>query len=151
MRTLQLLCTTLLLSVGLWAGDSPLSGTWKFNPSKGHPIQPVMKSSTAHVAADEEKLKLNQDFVDDKGQSSTVTFEAKFDGKDYPVSGDPTISTVSIRRVNDHEVILSLKKDGKLVGKNKVTVSKDGKTTTCNVTQYSEGKRTSGTYIYDKE
>jgi len=40
---------------------------------------PIPQSSTARVDADEENLKLSQDFVDDKGQAMTVTFEAKFD------------------------------------------------------------------------
>lgn len=151
MRLLRLVIVMLSLSVCLQAAESPFSGTWRFNPSKGHPIQPVMKSSTAHIDADENNFKLDQDFVDDKDQSSTVTFKAKFDGKDYPVKGDPGTDSVSLHRVNERQADLTFKKAGKVVFKNSVAVSKDGKTTTCTVTDYSEGKSNKGTFVYDKQ
>jgi hypothetical protein len=151
MRLLRLLVVVLSLSVGLLEAQSPFSGTWKLNTSKSHQIPPPTKSSTAHIDADEENFKLKQDFVEDKGQS-TATFEAKFDGKDYPVTGEPMYyDSVQVRRVNEREVILTVKKAGKLVSTNRVMVSKDGKTVTCIVTDYSEGKPRKGTDIYDKE
>jgi hypothetical protein len=151
MRLLRLVVVLLSISIPLFAAESPFSGTWKFNPSKGDPIPPVMKSSTARIDADEENFKLNQDFTDEKGQSSNVTFEAKFDGKDYPVTGDPDTDSVSLHRVSQREVILTFKKGGKIVFKNTAIVSRDGKTTTLNVTDYSEGKPKTGTEVYDKQ
>jgi hypothetical protein len=141
----------LSLSVGLLAAESPFSGTWKLNTSKGHLIAPAMKSSTAQIDADQENFKLKQDFVDDKDQSSTATFEAKFDGKDYPVNGDPNIDSVSARRVNDRQLFVTFKKAGKVVATNSVSVSKDGKTTTCKYTDHSEAKPKEGTYVYEKQ
>ena len=81
MRSLRLLITMLSLSVGLFAADNPFTGTWTNNPSKSHSIPPHPKSSTARIDGDEQNFKLNQEFVDDKGQKATSSFEAKFDAK----------------------------------------------------------------------
>ena len=151
MRLVRLLIVILSFSVCVLAAESPFTGTWKYNASKSHSIPPGIKSSTAQVDADQGNLKLHQDFVDDKDQSATVTFEAKFDGKEYPVHGDPDTDTVSVHRVNEHQLDLTFTKAGKVIGKNSVVVSKDGKTTSCHLTVYGEGKPKKGTDVYDKQ
>jgi hypothetical protein len=94
----------------------------------------------ARVEADNKRLKLEQDFVDAKGKSSTVKFEAKFDGKDYASSGDDGFDSVSLHRINQREFTLTFKKAGKVVGENDVSVSRDGKTTTVKEIYNSEAK-----------
>src|SRR5207237_10303625 len=49
MGSLRLLLVLLSFSAIILAADSPLSGTWKFNPSKSHPDPPISKSLVAHV------------------------------------------------------------------------------------------------------
>ena len=83
MRLLKMLAVVLAMSLSLFAAESPFSGTWKLNLAKSTP--PVPKSDIAVVDADENGLKLNQDIVTDKGESLKISYEAKFDGKDYPV------------------------------------------------------------------
>jgi hypothetical protein len=41
MRSLRLLLIVLSLSGSLLAAESPFSGTWKLNPTKGHPTPPI--------------------------------------------------------------------------------------------------------------
>ena len=151
MRLLRLLLVLACFSKVLFAADSPFSGTWKLDPSKSHMTPPILKSSTARVDADEENFKLSQDFVDDKGQTMTVTFEAKFDGKNYPVTGDPDIDSVSLRRITDHRIKATFKKAGKVGSISDITVSKDGKTTRLAYTDYIEGKTRKGSAIYEKQ
>ena len=121
--------------MSMFASDSPFSGTWKLKPKEGEGI-----SSTARVEADNTHLKLEQDFVDAKGKSSTVKFDAKFDGKDYPSSGDDGFDSVSLHRINEREFTLTFKKARKVVGKNHVSVSRDGRTTTVTQIYNSEAK-----------
>lgn len=135
MRCFRVLMVLAALSLSVFAADSPFSGTWKLRAKEGDPI-----SSTARVQADNEHLKLEQDFVDSKGKSSTVSFDAKFDGKDYPSSGDDGFDSVSLHRINEREFTLTLKKEGKVIGKNHVRVSKDGKTTTVTEVYSTETK-----------
>jgi len=134
-RCFRLLLIVAALSMSMFASENPFSGTWKLKPKEGEAI-----SSTARVEADNAHLKLEQDFVDAKGKSSTVKFDAKFDGKDYPSSGDDGFDSVSLQRINEREFTLTFKKAGKVVGKNDVSVSKDGKTTTVKQIYSSEVK-----------
>jgi hypothetical protein len=53
-------------------------------------------------------------------------FEAKFDGKDYPVQGDPS-QMVSLRRIGDDTIEETERQDGKVLRVTLITVSRDGK------------------------
>ena len=147
MRCLRLLVVVLFVCVSVMAAENPFSGTWKFNPAKGHNTPPVPKSQMVTIEADKENFKFTSEGIDDKDQPFKAIYEAKFDGKDYPFTGDPTIDTVSLRRVNDHEIKITTKKAGKVVADLDVVVSKDGKTTMVNYTDKGE----KGTSVYDKQ
>ena len=152
MRLRLLFITLLFCCTTLFAADSPFSGTWKLNLEKGHIIPPAPKSMTVHVENDGDNFKLHNEIVDDKGTTSIVSFDAKVDGKDYPVTGDPMVDLISIQRINDHKIKLTVKKDGKLVGTQTVTVSKDGQTTTTDDDFYMpDGKEQKGAGVYDKQ
>jgi hypothetical protein len=58
------------------------------------------------------------------------SFDAKFDGRDYPVKGGRVTSTVSLRKVNDRTIEQTTKRDGKVVMVDYMAVSADGKTLT---------------------
>ena len=52
-------------------------------------------------------------------------FDAKFDGKFYPVEDDPAHTMVSLRLVNPNTVEQTAKRDGKIVGVLRLTVAPD--------------------------
>ena len=72
------------------------------------------------------------------------SYEAKFDGKDYPVKGDPGGSVVSLKKVSDYSIEETTKRDGKVVAVSYMTVSADGKT----LTAKSENKERGGTFTF---
>jgi len=146
-----LVLVILSFSASVLAADSPFSGTWKFNPSKGHSTPPIPKSVVAHVESDVENFKFSQEGVDDKDQSFKSSYEAKFDGKEYPITGDPDSDSVSLQRVNEREIKFTIKKSGTVVSKLDVVVSKDGQTTIVNYTNYIQGKEQKGSAVYDKQ
>ena len=151
MRHLKMLAVVLAMSLSLFAAESPFSGTWKLNLAKSKTTPPVPKSDIAVVDADENGLKLNEDIITDKGESLKISWEAKFDGKDYPVTGDPSSDSVSYQRVNANTLKGKAKKAGKVVVDATIVVSKDGKITTVNYTDYSQAKPAKGTGVYDKQ
>jgi hypothetical protein len=55
------------------------------------------------------------------------SYDAKFDGKDYPMNGDPGHTMVSLKRVGNDTIEETDKRDGKVVGVYRMTVSSDGK------------------------
>ena len=64
-----------------------------------------------------------------KSSSSTGQgFDAKFDGKDYPITGDPGYSLISLRRIDDHTIESTVKRQDKVVRVVRRTVSSDGRT-----------------------
>jgi hypothetical protein len=107
--------------------------------------------STAKVEADGKKFKLDQETLDYKGQSSTLNFDAKLDGKDYPVSGDPHYDSVQVSSINERKIKVTFKKDGKRVGVSDVTVSNDGKNSTLVYTEFSESTPRKHTSFWEKQ
>ncbi|MGA2167010.1 MAG: hypothetical protein ABSG62_02285 [Terracidiphilus sp.] len=77
------------------------------------------------------------------------TFTAKFDGKDYPVTGAYTYDSVSLKRIDAHTIEETDKRDGKEVEVAKLTVSSDGK----KMTVVSTNKLTdrTSTFIAEKK
>lgn len=128
--------------VGLvWAGD-PYVGIWKLNPTKtkvtGSGSADVNATST--ISGQENGMKLTYDGVDDSGKPTHLEFDAKYDGKDYSIKGNPAIDTISIRKINNNTQDRLYKKGGKEVWSQHAVVSKDGRTGT--VTQ--KGKDAKG-------
>lgn len=78
-----------------------------------------------------------------------VHWDAKFDGKEYPVSGTYANETVSVKKLGDHAVEVTIKRDGKVLGVDKITVSADGK----KMTTVADNKQTGrvSTYIDEKQ
>jgi len=57
-----------------------------------------------------------------------VPYTVKADGTDQPVSGDPYVTTVAVKVVNDREIQRTGKKDGKIIFTATDIVSADGNT-----------------------
>jgi len=51
----------------------------------------------------------------------------KFDGKAYPVKGNPYHDAEGMRVINDHTLFIQGLKDGKVMWWGTITISKDGK------------------------
>lgn len=146
MRAFRVFFVVLCLAIGLFAAESPFTGTWKLQPSQGD-----SSSGTANVEADEHNFKVNQHVVDGKGQTTSFIFQAKFDGKDYPTSGDMDFDTGSVVRISERKLKVTFKRAGKRVGESDIRVSEDGKTTTLVFTDYSEKPPKQYTTLWQKE
>ena len=125
----------LALSLGLAvaaaaAGDDPLMGTWILNVPKSQLGTPVPKSIVRKHIPIPGGVRVVQDRVDAQGKASTGEFTVKFDGKDYPISGDPYVDRLIMKRIDKYRA------DGiGMKGDKKSTtytwqVSKDGKVLT---------------------
>jgi hypothetical protein len=60
--------------------------------------------------------------------SAEQGFDAKFDGQDYPITGDIGHSLISLTRIDDHTIESTVKRQGKVVRVVRRTVSSDGRT-----------------------
>jgi len=104
----------------------------------------------AHIA-DDNGIKVTDDVTESEGRLNRVSYEAKFDGKDYPAKGSHAFESVSFRRVNINTLKANTKKAGKVVGDYTMVVSKDGKTTTVKYHETNAERTIKGSAVYDKQ
>jgi hypothetical protein len=127
-------------------------GTWKLDEAKSKIPAGFVKNSTVIYANEGDNVKVTTDGTDKDGKPLHTEWTGKFDGKEYPLTGDPTADSRSYKTINEHELELTSKKSGKVTTAGKVVVSKDGKTRTLHMTGTdSSGKKMSGVSMYDKQ
>jgi hypothetical protein len=145
------LLITLALGTTLWAAD-PAIGTWKLNVAKSkYTPGPSPKSATITYEETADGIKRMGESVDAEGKTTSFGYTAKYDGKDYPVTGSELFDTITLKR-NDHITEATLKKSGKVVSSARREVSKDAKTMTLAITgTNSKGEKTKDTAIYEKQ
>ena len=99
-----------------------------------------------------DQVKVTTDGTTGDGKPVQTEWTGKFDGKDYPLTGDPNANSRSYKKVNDRTLELTNKKDGKVTTSGRIEVSADGMTRTLMVHgTTSDGKKFTYTAVYDKE
>src|SRR5262249_29514254 len=127
-------------------------GTWKLNEAKSKIGAGMPKNHTVVYAADGDSMKITIDGTGADGKPVHSEWTGKFDGKDYPVTGDPNVDTRSVTKVDDHTLTVTQKKGDKVSITAKVVLSADGKTRTVNASGTdASGKKVSTTAVYDKQ
>jgi hypothetical protein len=146
---------TLLLGfvgAGLCFGQDPQIGTWKLNEGKSKIAAGAPKFTTVVYEAAGDSVKVTVDGTDSDGKPVHTEWTGKYDGKDYPVTGDSTADTRSYTKVNNHMLAFTSKKAGKVTTSGRGVVSADGKTRTVTLKGTdSKGKKFSSTAVYDKQ
>ena len=90
--------------------------------------------------------------VEAVGKTTSLEYTAKYDGKDYPVTGSELFDTIAIKRIDDHNAQATLKRSGKVIGKAHRSVSSDGKVMTVKISATSaKGEKVNNVVVYDKE
>jgi hypothetical protein len=131
---------------------SPQMGTWKLNEAKSKFAPGAPKNHTVVYEAAGDNVKVTVDGTDADGKALHNEWTGKFDGKDYPVTGDPMFDTRAYKQVNDHTLDMTIKKDGKVTMTGKIVVSADGKTRTVTTSGTdAKGKKVKVTAVYDKQ
>jgi hypothetical protein len=152
-RSILVLAALCLAGFGLaFAADNVNMGMWKLNESKSKIAAGMPKNTTVTYTADGDNIKVTTDGTDADGKPTHTEWTGKFDGKDYPVTGDPNSDARSYKQVDDHTLMLENKKGGQVTMSGKIVVSADGKSRTVTVKgKDSKGKEMSGTAVYDKQ
>jgi len=119
------------------AGSHAISGAWR--TSKINSVSSNGLTVTYQGTADGLKMS------DQNGNS----YDAKFDGKDYPINGDPGHTMVSLKRISANIIEETDKRDGKIVGIYRMTVSPDGKSISASYMDKERGTTT--TFIMEKQ
>jgi hypothetical protein len=152
-RSVVLLLVLCLIGLGVaFAAENPHMGTWKLNEAKSKIPPGAVKISTTVFAAEGDNVKITNDGTDSDGKSIHQEWIGKFDGKDYPATGDPNVDSRSYTPVNARTLVAEAKKGGKIVAKWKIVVAKDGKSRTLSGSGKDDsGKKVTSTAVYDKQ
>jgi len=127
-------CVLMFLLPVLAIAQSQFDGTWKID------------MSTVQFPKKPDVYLLQNGMYECKSCAPPISIKA--DGTDQAVTGHPYYDTMSVKVMDDHNVEMATKRDGKVVGTEKDSVSSDGNTLTVNWTDSGEpsGGTQSGTY-----
>src|SRR6267378_1267914 len=150
-RVILLTLAALFVGVTVCLAANPHMGTWKLNEAKSKFSPGASKNTTVVYEAAGDSVKVTVDGVDGAGSPTHNEWTGKFDGKFYPVTGDPTSDTRSYRKINNRTLALTGKKGGKVTLTGRIVVSANGRTRTVNTTGTDpKGQRVSNRAVYDK-
>ncbi|HYN10622.1 MAG TPA: hypothetical protein VES67_24775 [Vicinamibacterales bacterium] len=154
--TIKRLCTaTLLVGIAsvtaLAQSSDPLIGDWKLNVEKSKATG--FQSGATKIEATGDSVKFTVDLAGTDGTKHHWSFTAKYDGKDYPVTGNtPYGNVVALTRVDARTIRVTTKQDGKVTVNQTIAVSADGKTrTTTTKGTNVKGQAVDSVSFYEKQ
>jgi len=151
MRTIASIVVLCVVASGIALG-SDVMGTWKLNEAKSKFAPGATKNHTVVYEAAGDSVKVTADGTDGEGKPVHVEWTGKFDGKEYPVTGDANSDMRSYKKADDNTLELTAKKGGKVTASGKIVVSADGKsrTVTVNGTD-AKGNKYTNVAVFDKQ
>lgn len=133
--------------------DDPLMGKWVLNLTKSQ-YAPGAAPQSSVVTREPlpNGFKSTTHTVYGPGKITHYDYTAFYDGKDYPVLGDPARDMVAMKRVNKRTVDTVSKKNGKVSSNTRLEVAPDGKTMTTTIRiKDASGKEQVRVQFYDKQ
>jgi len=151
-KTIVLTLVLCFVGVAVCFADDANMGTWKLNEAKSKLAPGAPKNNTVVYEAAGDNVKVTVDGTDKDGKPTHNEWTGKFDGKDYPVTGDPSSDARSYTKIDDRTLGLNVKKGGKVTTSGRIVVSADGKSRTVTTSGTdSKGTKVKSTAVYDKQ
>ena len=151
-RTMVVTLALCFVGVAVCLAEDANMGTWKLNEAKSKLAPGAPKNSTVIYEAAGDNVKITVEGTDSEGKPLHNEWTGKFDGKDYPVTGDPNSDARAYTKVDDHTLEFTVKKGDKVTTTGRVVVSADGKSRTVTTSGTdAKGKKVSSTAVYDKQ
>jgi hypothetical protein len=134
------------------AAADPLDGTWQLNVTNSmYDPGPAPKSVTRKQSLKDDTYTLVSEIEEADGSKRTLTFSAKLDGQDYPLTGSSTGDTIALKRVDANTIEFTQKKGGKVVGTGKHRVSEDGTELEISFKGESKDEEFSNLMVFDRK
>lgn len=133
-RVCALLGTVAVVLLGVGgSAQSPSgpTGTWKLNSAKStFSPGPAPTSMSITYTPSGDTMTIAVDVIAADGTKGHWEMSGAYDGKEYPVTGNPDADTISFKRVDDRTTETTFRKGGKVMAVNTRTLSADGKVLT---------------------
>jgi hypothetical protein len=157
-RSKRILCLAAALVVALSLGapaaqaSEPLEGTWILNVEKStFKVAPGPRGQTRTYSMEDGVEKLTARGVSWDRKPTLVRYAARYDGKDYDITGSLGGDKISLRRIDSHTTQSSQKRNGKAAIVATRTVSPDGQTlTVVSKGTTAEGLEIDSTLIFER-
>jgi hypothetical protein len=128
------------------------SGSWKLNEAKSKFSPGSPKSTMVVYEPAGDSVKVTIDGTSFDGKPTHTDWTGKFDGKDYPVTGDPNQGTRSYTKVDANTMKFKVKSGDKVVLSGTIVIAADGQTRTVTASgTTTAGKKINYTAVYDKQ
>jgi hypothetical protein len=150
-KAIALTISLVFVSVAVGFQNNPHLGTWKLNEAKSK-FAGKARNQTVIYEAVGDQIKITVDGVDENGGAVHNEWTGKFDGQDYPVTGDASVDARSYRTINKNTLELTNKKDGKATLTGRIVISRYGKSRTVTTTTTdAQGQKVTNVAVYDKQ
>jgi len=107
---------------------SPLAGTWKLDPKASKFTSgTAMQSETRTYEINGNRVKLTASGLDGAGKPIKYSYAAAYDGKYYPMVGNPVGDSLALKRINSRTVEGTVRKGKTVSAYARLAVSPDGK------------------------
>jgi len=104
------------------------NGAWHLNAAKSKFASPAKEQSeTRTYTVSGGKIAMKSSSKDMSGKTMNFSYSAAWDGKYYPMTGNPNADRISLTAVSDREFKAKSTLHGKLSTESTATVSADGK------------------------
>ena len=151
-KTIVLTMALCFVAAAVCFAQDAQMGTWKLNEAKSKLAPGGPKNNLVVYEAAGDNVKIIVDGTDSEGKPTHDEWTGKFDGKDYPVTGNPNSDMRSYTKIDDHTLGFNVKKGGKVTVSGRVAVAADGKSRTVTVSGTDpKGKKFTSTAVYDKQ
>lgn len=147
------LVAVLAIVAAIAIADGQHSGVWKLNPAKSnYSPGPGPKELTETIVLSTKRYKVDANGTAADGKPMHIEFDAKFDGKDYPMIGVPWAHTLTVKWIGADTPQIIQKKDGQVTMIITCTVSTNGRTRTCTLKGTDEeGHKVNNVVVFDRQ
>src|ERR1019366_1552491 len=127
-------------------------GPRELNEAKSKLAPGATKNQTVVYQAAGDQMKVTIEGTTADGKSLHIEWTGKFDGKFYPLTGDPNNDERSYKQINGRTLEGISKKAGKVVSTTRIVVAADGKSRTVTSSgTNAKGQKVTTVAVYDKE
>lgn len=134
------------------APSAQWNGTWKLDTKESKFAAPIGKTTeTRTYKITGSKVLLKSDGTEADGKPVRFKYTAAYDGKWYPMTGNPRGDSISLTLVNPRQSKARVRKNGKVTVTGTLTVSPNGKQLTLNrQTLNAKGAPTVDVLLFDR-
>ena len=148
----RLIPLVVLVVAGVCLAADPHLGLWQLNEHKST-LQPgATKNTMVSYFPIGDRVRIRVYATGAAGRRTESEWLGKYDGQDYPVTGDPSSDTRAYKTVDDHTLEFTVKKSGKVTITGRIVVAADGLSRTVTATETdAAGNKLTNTAFYEKQ